>query len=156
MFSKHISSKVCSVDGAGQTLNSRWQGSGTTRAAHAPERGRGRRQRGTAMINKISLEEIQTLETEIAIKLNEIHISKTELDTLAETHKESLEKVSAKLREDLARLRDLAQQYAQRDRLGDDIVGAGLPGFRRKIIIRSNRQDRSVFERGLGAQLPDH
>jgi len=62
------------------------------------------------MNDKSSLEEIQTLEKEIAIKLNEIHISKTELDTLAETHKESLQKISAKLREDLARLRDLHQQ----------------------------------------------
>jgi len=66
--------------------------------------------RGRAMNDKSSLEEIQTLEKEIAIKLNEIHISKTELDTLAETHKESLQKISAKLREDLARLRDLHQQ----------------------------------------------
>ena len=62
------------------------------------------------MKNNLAVEEIQNLQKEIATKLEEINISKTELDTLTEIHKEGLLKISARLREDLAKLRDMHQR----------------------------------------------
>ena len=62
------------------------------------------------MKNRQSVEEIQNLQKEIATKLEEINISKTELDTLSEIHREGLQRVSDRLREDMAKLRDLHQR----------------------------------------------
>jgi hypothetical protein len=70
---------------------------------------KGRRGDGE-MTNNQTFEEIQSLQKEIAAKLEEINISKTELDTLGEIHRDALLKISARLREDMARLRDLHQR----------------------------------------------
>jgi hypothetical protein len=64
----------------------------------------------SAMKNDQGVEEILNLQNEIATKLEEININKAELDTLSEMHREGVLKISARLREDLAKLRDLHQR----------------------------------------------
>jgi hypothetical protein len=63
-----------------------------------------------AMKSDQVVEEILNLQNEIATKLEDININKVELDTLSEMHREGVLKISARLREDLAKLRDLHQR----------------------------------------------